>query len=705
MRKKFLSSFVQTFQLGKNDCVIETGSLARQSTSSLIIHMGGTSVLISVVEQTEEKKQESNFFPLIVNYQERSYSIGRIPGSFFRREGRSGENEILTSRLIDRSLRPAFPEQFRNEIQIIATVVSVNPKINPDILSIIGASAALSISHIPFHGPIGSVRIGYIGGRYILNPSYEDLKESELDLIVSGTEDKILMVEARSSLLKEDIILEAIDFSKKYQKTIIDNINKLSEKIGSKKVFQKKEETDFHLKNYILEKVEKDLRDAYLIPDKKTRLSRIQEIKDKIFSEASLNLEVFNSFQANEIFFGIEKEIVRSRILNEGIRIDGRKLNEIRKIDCRVGVLSRTHGSSLFTRGETQTLVIVTLGNERDAQIRDEIVGEKLDHFILHYNFLPYSVGEIGLVGVPKRREIGHGNLVKRGMIAVMPNFSNFSYTIRVVSEVIESNGSSSMASACGTSLAMMDAGIPIKSAIAGISIGLIKEKENFVILSDILGDEDHFGDMDFKVMGNEEGISALQMDLKINGIEDEILRFALFQAKEARCKILKKMKNAISNPRKSISNFAPRIRKIYIEPHKIKDLIGKGGSTIRSLTEETNSVIDIEDTGEVKISSMDELSIKKTILRIKEITSEVEIGCVYKAKVIRIVDFGLFVSILSNKKEGLVRMQTNKPLKDIRFSNKKVTSRKSQIQIGQILSVKAVDIDRQGRIQFILIR
>ncbi|WP_080626567.1 polyribonucleotide nucleotidyltransferase [Candidatus Riesia pediculischaeffi] len=698
MIKNFLNPTVQTFQLGRNICTIETGMLARRSTASVMIHMEGTSVLVSVVEQREDKKQqEYDFFPLVVNYQERYYSIGKIPGSFFRREGRSGENEILTSRLIDRSLRPVFPKGFNSEIQIIATVVSVDPRINPDILSIVGASAALSISHIPFREPVGAVRVGYISKKYVLNPSYEEIKRSELDLIISSTEDQTLMIESRSSLLKEDVILQAIEFAREGQKVIIDNIKMFSDKVGLEKISLKEKEMNVDIEKYISDNIEDDLKLAYLIPDKKSRLFKVREIKEKTFLESSTT-EGFDPDQVSHVFSSLERKIVRNRILDENLRIDGRRRDEIRPVDCRVGVLPRTHGSSLFTRGETQALVVVTLGNDRDAQIKDEIIGERIDHFIFHYNFLPYSVGEIGLVGVPKRREIGHGNLAKKGMMAVMPSFSDFSYTVRVVSEIIESNGSSSMASVCGSSLAMMDAGIPIKSAVAGIAMGLIKEKERFIVLSDILGDEDHLGDMDFKVIGNEEGISAMQMDIKIDGVDDSILRTALIQSKEARLKVLQEMRKAISRPRESVSKFAPRVQKIYVDPKKIKDIIGKGGSTIRSLTEETNSVIDVEDTGEVRISSVDESNLRKAISKIKEIISEIELGKIYKAKIIKIAEFGLFVSILSNKKEGLVVLRNHG--RNIYLRGKHEFR---SFKVGQIISVKVSDIDRHGRVRFVL--
>jgi len=664
--------------------------MARQATAAVMASMDDTAVFVTVVgEKTTHSTQK--FFPLTVNYQERTYAVGRIPGGFFRREGRPSENEILTARLIDRPIRPLFPKGFFNEIQIIATVVSVNPQINPDIISIIGASAALSLSGIPFYGPIGAARVGFINNQYVLNPTTEDMKSSFLDLVVSGTQNAILMVEAESKVLSEDKILGAIMFGHQQQQVVINNIRSLSNEASKLPWIVSYPEINTELELKLTKLVEKDISSAYLIFNKQERYEKLNFLKEeitKLFLSENPNIDIS---EIEDIFKKIEKKIVRKRILNNENRIDGREKDMIRALDVRTGVLPRTHGSSLFTRGETQSLVSVTLGTSRDAQNLDELLGDKTDNFLFHYNFPPYSVGEIGMVGSPKRREIGHGRLAKRSLLAVMPKLDDFPYTIRIVSEITESNGSSSMASVCGASLALMDAGVPIKSAVAGISMGLVKEGDQYVLLSDILGDEDHLGDMDFKVSGTEEGITALQMDMKIEGITNEIMRIALNKAKSARLHILNVMKQALSEPRNEISEFAPRIHTIKINPEKIKDVIGKGGSVIRMLTEETGTIIEIEDDGTVKISATIGEKAKNAIRRIEEITAEIEVGRIYSGKVTRIVDFGAFISIGIGK-EGLVHIS--------QISDKRVEKVSDHLAVDQMISVKVLEIDRQGRLR-----
>jgi polyribonucleotide nucleotidyltransferase len=664
--------------------------MARQATAAVMASMDDTAVFVTVVgEKTTHSSQK--FFPLTVNYQERTYAVGRIPGGFFRREGRPSENEILTARLIDRPIRPLFPKGFFNEIQIIATVVSVNPQINPDIISIIGASAALSLSGIPFYGPIGAARVGFINNQYVLNPTTDDMKSSFLDLVVSGTQNAILMVEAESKVLSEDKILGAITFGHQQQQVVINNIRSLSNEASKLPWIVSYPEINTELELKLTKLVEKDISSAYLIFNKQERYEKLNFLKEeitKLFLSENPNVDIS---EIEDIFKNIEKKVVRKRILNNENRIDGREKDMIRALDVRTGVLPRTHGSSLFTRGETQSLVSVTLGTSRDAQNLDELLGDKTDNFLFHYNFPPYSVGEIGMVGSPKRREIGHGRLAKRSLLAVMPKLDDFPYTIRIVSEITESNGSSSMASVCGASLALMDAGVPIKSAVAGISMGLVKEGDKYVLLSDILGDEDHLGDMDFKVSGTEEGITALQMDMKIEGITNDIMRIALNKAKSARLHILNVMKQALSKPRNEISEFAPRIHTIKINPEKIKDVIGKGGSVIRMLTEETGTIIEIEDDGTVKISATIGEKAKNAIRRIEEITAEIEVGRIYPGKVTRIVDFGAFISIGIGK-EGLVHIS--------QISDKRVEKVSDHLSVDQMISVKVLEIDRQGRLR-----
>ena len=685
-----LNPIVRKFQYGQHTVSIETGMIARQATAAVMVNMDDTAVFVTAVAQ-KKVKEGQDFFPLTVNYQERTYAAGRIPGSFFRREGRPGEGETLIARLIDRPLRPLFPESFLNEIQIIATVVSVNPQVNPDIVAMIGASAALALSGVPFNGPIGAARVGFINDEYVLNPTADELKSSRLDLVVAGTESAVLMVESEAELLSEEQMLGAVVFGHDQQQVVINEINELVKEAGKEKWDWQPEPVNQALQDKVAALAESRMGDAYRITEKQERYAQVDLIKDEVTAAIVAEDENVDTSEVADILANLEKQVVRSRVIRGEPRIDGREKDMVRALDVRTGVLPRTHGSALFTRGETQALVTATLGTERDAQVIDQLMGEYTDRFLFHYNFPPYSVGETGMVGSPKRREIGHGRLAKRGVLAVMPNHADFPYTVRVVSEITESNGSSSMASVCGASLALMDAGVPIKAAVAGIAMGLVKEGDDFVVLSDILGDEDHLGDMDFKVAGSRDGISALQMDIKIEGITREIMQVALNQAKGARLHILGTMEQAINSPREEISEFAPRIYTIRINPDKIKDVIGKGGSVIRALTEETGTTIEIEDDGTVKIAATDGLKAKEAIRRIEEITAEVEVGRIYQGKVTRIVDFGAFVAI-GGGKEGLVHIS--------QIADKRVEKVTDYLQVGQEVPVKVLEIDRQGRIR-----
>ncbi|HEK0729212.1 TPA: polyribonucleotide nucleotidyltransferase [Proteus mirabilis] len=685
-----LNPTVRKFQYGQHTVTLETGMMARQATAAVMVDMDGTAVFVTVVAK-KKVKEGQDFFPLTVNYQERSYAAGRIPGSFFRREGRPGEGETLIARLIDRPLRPLFPKGFLNEIQVVATVVSVNPQVNPDIVAMIGASAALSLSGVPFNGPIGGARVGFIDGQYVLNPTVDELKISKLDLVVAGTAGAVLMVESEADLLSEEQMLGAVVFGHEQQQVVIENINALVAEVGKEKWDWAPEPINQSLHDRIAQLAQTRIGDAYRITEKQERYEQIDAIRDEVISTLLAEDESLDEGEIIEIFSGLEKKIVRARVLAGEPRIDGREKDMVRALDIRTGLLPRTHGSALFTRGETQALVTATLGTARDAQTIDDIMGEHTDTFLLHYNFPPYSVGETGMMGSPKRREIGHGRLAKRGVLAVMPTIEEFPYTVRVVSEITESNGSSSMASVCGASLALMDAGVPIKESVAGIAMGLVKEGENFVVLSDILGDEDHLGDMDFKVAGSRNGVSALQMDIKIEGITREIMQVALNQAKSARLHILGVMESAISQPRAEISEFAPRIHTIKINADKIKDVIGKGGSVIRALTEETGTTIEIEDDGTVKIAATSGEQAKQAIARIEEITAEVEVGRIYNGKVTRIVDFGAFVAI-GGGKEGLVHIS--------QIADKRVEKVSDYLTMGQEVPVKVLEIDRQGRIR-----
>ncbi|ORM69750.1 polyribonucleotide nucleotidyltransferase [Pantoea rwandensis] len=685
-----LNPIVRKFQYGQHTVTLETGMMARQATAAVMASMDDTAVFVTVVGQKKTKPGQ-DFFPLTVNYQERTYAAGRIPGSFFRREGRPSEGETLISRLIDRPVRPLFPEGFINEVQVIATVVSVNPQVNPDIVAMIGASAALALSGLPFNGPIGAARVGYINDQYVLNPTADEIKTSRLDLVVAGTQNAVLMVESEAEVLTEDQMLGAVVFGHDQQQVVIENINSLVAEAGKPRWDWQPEPANDALIARVAALAEAGIADAYRITDKQERYTQVGAVKDATIAALKAEDESLDAGEIADIVHDLEKSVVRSRIIRGEPRIDGREKDMIRGLDVRTGVLPRTHGSSLFTRGETQALVTATLGTARDAQNLDELMGERTDSFLFHYNFPPYSVGETGMVGSPKRREIGHGRLAKRGVLAVMPKQEDFPYTIRVVSEITESNGSSSMASVCGASLALMDAGVPIKAAVAGIAMGLVKEDENFVVLSDILGDEDHLGDMDFKVAGSRDGITALQMDIKIEGITREIMQVALNQAKGARLHILSVMEQAISTPRQEISEFAPRIYTIKISSDKIKDVIGKGGSVIRALTEETGTTIEIEDDGTVKIAATDGNKAKEAIRRIEQITAEIEVGRIYEGKVTRIVDFGAFVAI-GGGKEGLVHIS--------QIADKRVEKVTDYLQMGQEVPVKVMEVDRQGRVR-----
>lgn len=685
-----MNPIVKQFKYGQHTVTLETGAIARQATAAVMASMDDTAVLVTVVAK-KDAVEGQDFFPLTVDYQEKTYSAGKIPGGFFKREGRPSEHETLIARLIDRPIRPLFPEGFFNEIQIIATVMSVNPQVSPDLVAMIGASAALTLAGVPFNGPIGAARVGYINNQLVLNPTLSEQRISQLDLVVAGTEKAVLMVESEAKILSEEQMLAAVVFGHEQQQVVIKAIKEFAQEAGKPRWDWVAPAVDSDLINKVKSLAEGALGDAYRITEKQKRYDAIDAIKADTIAKLQAEDESIDANKVGNIIFDLESQIVRKRILSGEPRIDGRTKDTVRSLDICTGVLPRTHGSALFTRGETQALAVATLGTERDSQILDELTGERTEHFIFHYNFPPFSVGEIGRVGAPKRREIGHGRLAKRGVAAVMPTINEFPYTVRLVSEIMESNGSSSMASVCGASLALMDAGVPIKSAVAGIAMGLVKGDNNFVVLTDILGDEDHLGDMDFKVAGTREGITALQMDIKIEGITPEIMQIALNQAKSARMHILSVMEQAIPAPRTEISEFAPRIYTMKIDPKKIKDVIGKGGATIRSLTEETNTSIDIDDDGTVKIAATDANSANEVMGRIADIIAEVEVGKIYRGKVIRIADFGAFVALLA-KKEGLVHIS--------QISEERVEKVSDYLQVGQEVDVRVVEIDRQGRIR-----
>ncbi len=687
-----MTAFSKTFQYGADTVTLQTGEIARQASAAIIASMGDTVVLVTAVGRKEANPGQS-FFPLTINYQERTYAAGKIPGGFFKREGRPSENETLVSRLIDRPLRPLFPKGFMNEVQVIATVISMDPAINPDIPAMIGASAALACSGMPFAGPIGGARVGYIGGEYVLNPTYEQMESSELDLVVAGTSDAVLMVESEANILNESTMLDAVVFGHDHCKTAIVAINELAAEVNTAAWTWEPPAVDTDLADKVRSVIEGDLTAAYKTPEKQARQDAVSAAKEKAVSEiaAEDGADGWSASDVKGAFSTLEKSIVRRRIIAGEPRIDGRDTATVRPITAQTSVLPRTHGSAVFTRGETQAIVTATLGTTRDAQIIDALAGESRMPFMLHYNFPPFCVGETGFVGSPKRREIGHGKLAKRGVQAVMPNDEEFPYTIRVVSEITESNGSSSMASVCGTSLALMDAGVPLKSPVAGIAMGLIKEDDGHAVLSDILGDEDHLGDMDFKVAGTSEGITALQMDIKIQGITREIMETALAQAKDGRLFILGEMAKDLDAPRGDLSEHAPRFITVKIDPEKIAAVIGKGGAVIRALTEETGATIDIGDDGLIKIASSDRLAGEEAKRRIELITADVEVGTIYEGKVQKIMDFGAFVNILPGK-DGLVHIS--------QISEQRVQNVADELSEGQTVKVKVLEVDKQGRIR-----
>lgn len=682
---------VKKFKYGQHTVTLETGVIGKQANAAVMASMDDTSVFVTVVGVKEEPAEERDFFPLTVNYQERSYAAGRFPGGYFKREGRPSEVETLIARLIDRPIRPLFPNGFTQDVQVVITVVSANPEIPTDIISMIGTSAALAISGIPFNGPIGAARVGYINNQYVLNPIKSEMKDSQLDLVVAGTKPAVLMVESEAKILPEETMLGAVMYGHEQMQVVIDAINEFAAEVNTPKWDWVPPVENTELKNKVASFAEARLGDIYRITEKLDRLNKIAELKKEMIDAFVAEDPELNVKTAGELFHALEKRIVRDRVLAGEPRIDGRSTEMVRALTVGTGILPRVHGSALFTRGETQAMVTCTLGTERDAQIIDELCGERVDRFILHYNFPPYCVGEIGLIGSPKRRELGHGRLAKRGIAAVMPTAEEFPYTVRVVSEITESNGSSSMASVCGSSLALMDAGVPIKAQVAGIAMGLVKEDDRFVVLTDILGDEDHLGDMDFKVAGTSEGVTALQMDIKIEGITREIMQIALKQAHEARLHILGVMNQCIPQPRADISVFAPRIHTMKINPEKIKDIIGKGGATIRALTEETNTVIDVTEDGTVKIAATDGLKAQEAIDRIYALTAEVEVGKIYDGVVARTAEFGAFVTFLPGK-DGLVHISQITP--------ERVKTVTDYLKVGDKVRVKVLDIDRQGRVR-----
>jgi len=687
-----VSVIKKSFQYGDQTVTLETGEIARQASGAVMVSMGETVILATVVG-ARKGIEGRDFFPLTVDYQEKTYAAGSIPGGFFRREGRPSENETLVSRLIDRPLRPLFPKGFTNEVQVIITVLSLDPQIDPDIASLLGASAAMSISGLPFNGPVGAVRVGYINGDYVLNPTADQMAESKLDLIVAGTQSAVLMVESQAKELPEDVMLGSVVFGHEQMQTAITAIRELAAEINTPAMqwtpARKNEAVQAAVETEGLEAIQA----AYRVADKQDRYALLDKIREEIIDKLTAG-DGGDGYATEEVTASIaalEKKTVRERILAGEPRIDGRDTRTVRPITIRTGLLPRTHGSALFTRGETQALVVTTLGTERDAQIIDALQGSRREHFMLHYNFPPYCVGETGRVGSPKRREIGHGKLAKRGISAVMPDPESFPYTIRVVSEITESNGSSSMASVCGSSLALMDAGVPITSPVAGVAMGLIKEGDSHAVLTDIMGDEDHLGDMDFKVAGTTTGVTALQMDIKIEGITREIMQQALAQANEGRIHILGKMAEAISVPREEMSKFAPRYITMKINPERIRDVIGKGGATIRSITEETGASIDIDDSGNVKIASVDYEAGQEAKRRIELITADVEVGHIYEGRVAKLMDFGAFVTILPGK-DGLVHIS--------QICEERVQNVSDKLSEGDHVKVKVLEVDKQGRIR-----
>ncbi|MEE8388279.1 MAG: polyribonucleotide nucleotidyltransferase [Acidiferrobacterales bacterium] len=686
-----MAKVTKSFQFGRHTVTLETGEIGRQASGAVMASMGDTVVFATVVA-AKEARPGFDFFPLTIDYQEKTYAAGKIPGGFFKREGRPSEKEILTCRLIDRPIRPLFPKGFYNEVQVILTVMSSDPTIDPEVVAMLGTSAALSISGVPFNGPIGAARVGYRDGEYMLNPTYEELETSDLDLVVAGTDKAVLMVESEANILSEEVMLGAVMYGHEQMQTAITAIKEMAAEVGTPAWDWKGPEKNEALESKVAAAGESLIGEAYKIADKMERQARMSEVRSEIVN--GLTTDETSADEIEEIkgaIKGLEKKIVRGRILDGEPRIDGRDTRTVRPITVRTGVLPRVHGSALFTRGETQALVLTTLGTQRDAQIIDALQGSYKEPFIFHYNFPPYSVGECGRVGTPKRREIGHGRLAKRGILAVVPDMKDYPYTIRVVSEITESNGSSSMASVCGSSLSMMDAGVPLKAPVAGIAMGLVKEGNRFAVLSDILGDEDHLGDMDFKVAGPADGITALQMDIKIEGITRKIMEAALIQAKEGRQFILDKMNEVISEARAELSEYAPRIITFKINPDKIRDVIGKGGATIRALCEETGATIDLEDDGTVKVASADNAAAQEARRRIEQITADVEVGMVYEGKVAKLMDFGAFVTILPGK-DGLVHIS--------QISHERVEKVSDKLSEGETVKVKVLEVDKQGRIR-----
>ena len=686
-----MNPITKKFQFGDQLVTMETNKIAKQATGSVVVTIGQTVVLTTVVGARSARPGQ-DFFPLTVNYQEKTYAAGKIPGGFFRREGRPSEKETLTCRLIDRPIRPLFPKGFMNEVQVVCTVISTDKNQDPDIAAMIGTSAALSISGIPFKGPIGAARVGYIDGNYILNPGYDVLKESMLNMVVAGTDGAVLMVESEAKELTEDEMLGAVLFAHQEMQTIITAVAEFATEAGKPSWNWQAEEKDAALLTKVSDSIKADLGEAYRIRDKMDRQAKVGEIRRSIVEELAGGEEAeYVKDDVSDMFGKVEKDLVRQRVLNGEPRIDGRDLRTVRPIEVEVGVLPKAHGSALFTRGETQALVVATLGTLRDAAMIDALEGSYKDTFMLHYNFPPYSVGEAGFMSGPKRREIGHGKLARRGVTASLPNAEDFPYTIRVVSEITESNGSSSMASVCGTSLALMDAGVPMKAPIAGVAMGLVKEGNRYAVLTDILGDEDHLGDMDFKVAGTAAGVTALQMDIKIDGITEEIMEAAMSQAHEARIHILDEMNKVISVSREELSDNAPSMVTLNVHPDKIRDIIGKGGATIRSIVEETGAEVDINDDGSVRIYAEDSAAKDAAVNRIQEITAEAEVGRIYHGKVERIVDFGAFVNILPGK-DGLLHIS--------QIAEERVENVSDYLTEGEEVDVVVLDVDQRGRIK-----
>ncbi|MDH3536864.1 MAG: polyribonucleotide nucleotidyltransferase [Gammaproteobacteria bacterium] len=681
----------KTFQYGAHQVTLETGEIARQASGAVLVTMADTVVMVTVVGA---KKADTgrDFFPLTVDYQEKTYAAGRIPGGFFKREGRPSEKETLTCRLIDRPIRPLFPKGFMNEVQVVANVVSSNPEVDADILALLGTSAALAVSGIPFTGPIGAARVGYVDGQYVLNPTASQIAASDLDLVVAGTRNAVLMVESEANCLSESVMLGSVVFGHEQMQTAIQAIEEFASEAGVETWEWEAPRAEESLADKVKTQAESAITAAYAIADKMERQNRLSEIRGEVVAALVSDAEDSPSEgDVRDAVGKLQKSIVRGRIIAGEKRIDGRDTTTVRPITIRTGVLPRTHGSALFTRGETQALVVTTLGTGRDAQLIDAIEGTRKENFMMHYNFPPSSVGETGRVGSPKRREIGHGRLAKRGVQAVMPHPDDFPYVIRVVSEITESNGSSSMASVCGASLSLMDAGVPLKAPVAGIAMGLIKEGDDFAVLSDILGDEDHLGDMDFKVAGTNDGITALQMDIKIDGITTEIMQKALDQARAGRLHILGEMAKVLSESRAEMSEYAPRLITFRINPEKIRDVIGKGGATIRAITEETGATIEVDDDGVIKIASVEKAAGDEARRRVEQVTAEVEVGVIYEGKVAKIMDFGAFVNILPGK-DGLVHIS--------QISDERVENVSDKLSEGDVIKVKVLEVDRQGRIR-----